>query len=48
MVKHLRFSYTDVLKMPVWERALYIDLWQKEMEEQQKQYKKAQSKGKSR
>ncbi len=30
--------------MPVWERRIYVDLWQKEMEEQQKQYKNAQSK----
>jgi hypothetical protein len=48
MVKHMSFSYTDVLKIPVWERKIYMDLWQKEMEEQQKQYKKAQSKSKAR
>ena len=30
--------------MPVWERRIYVDLWQKEMEEKQKQYKNAQSK----
>ena len=48
MVKHMRFGYSEVLKMPVWERKIYVDLWQKEMEEQQKQYKKAQSKGRSR
>jgi hypothetical protein len=44
MVKHMRFSYSEILKMPVWERRIYVDLWQKEMEEQQKQYKNAQSK----
>jgi hypothetical protein len=40
----MRFSYAEILKMPVWERRIYVDLWQKEMEEQQKQYKNAQSK----
>ena len=44
MVKHMRFSYSEILKMPVWERRIYVDLWQKEMEEQQKQYKNDQSK----
>jgi len=47
MVKHMNFSYSEVLKIPVWERSIYVDLWQKEMEEQQKQYKKAQSKGRA-
>ena len=48
MVKHMNFSYSEVLKIPVWERKIYMDLWQKELEEQQKQYKKAQSKGRTR
>jgi len=40
------FGYFEVMKMPVYERKIHIDLWQKEMEEQQKQYKRAQSKKK--
>jgi len=40
------FGYFEVMKMPVYERKIHIDLWQKEMEEQQKQYKRAQSKRK--
>lgn len=42
----MNFSYSAVLNMPIYERRFYIDLWQKEMEEQQKQYKKAQSRKK--
>jgi L-ribulose-5-phosphate 3-epimerase UlaE len=38
------FDYFAVLNMPVYERKIYIDMWQKEMEEQQKQYNKAKSK----
>jgi hypothetical protein len=30
--------------MPVWERRIYLDLWQKELEEQKKEYDKAKSK----
>jgi len=44
MVKHMRFSYESVQNMPVWERRIYIDLWQKELEEQKKEYDKAKSK----
>jgi hypothetical protein len=44
MVKHMRFSYDSVLCMPVWERRIYIDLWQKELEEQKKEYERAKSK----
>jgi hypothetical protein len=40
----MNFGYFEVLGMPVYERIMYIDLWKKEMEEQQKQYKRAQSK----
>lgn len=46
MVKHMRFSYESVLSMPVWERRIYLDLWQKELEEQKKEYDKAKSKRK--
>jgi hypothetical protein len=30
--------------MPVYERKIYLDMWQKEMEKEQKQYNKAKSK----
>jgi hypothetical protein len=29
--------------MPVYERKIYIDMWQKEMEKEQKQYNKSKS-----
>jgi hypothetical protein len=44
MVKHMRFSYESVQNMPVWERRIYLDLWQKELEDQKKEYDKAKSK----
>jgi hypothetical protein len=44
MVKHMKFSYESVQNMPVWERRIYLDLWQKELEEQKKEYDKAKSK----
>jgi len=44
MVKHMRFSYESVLNMPVWERRIYIDLWQKELEDQKKEYERAKNK----
>jgi len=44
MVKHMRFSYESVQNMPVWERRIYLDLWQRELEEQKKEYDKAKSK----
>ncbi len=40
----MRFSYESVQNMPVWERRIYLDLWQKELEEQKKEYDKAKSK----
>ena len=46
MVKHMRFSYESVQIMPVWERRIYLDLWQKELEEQKKEYDKAKPKRK--
>lgn len=46
MVKHMRFSYESVQNMPVWERRIYLDLWQKELEEQKKEYDKNKSKRK--
>jgi len=32
--------------MPIWERRIYLDLWQKELEEQKKEYDKVKSKRK--
>ncbi len=40
----MRFSYESVQNMPVWERRIYLDLWQKELEDQKKEYDKAKSK----
>ena len=42
----MRFSYESVMSMPVWERRIYIDLWQKELEEQKQEYDKVKSKSK--
>ncbi len=42
----MRFSYDSVLSMPVWERRIYIDLWQKELEDQKKEYERIKSKSK--
>jgi hypothetical protein len=42
----MRFSYESVQYMPVWERRIYLDFWQKELEEQKKEYDKAKSKRK--
>ena len=33
----MRFSYESVQNMPVWERRIYLDLWQRELEEQKKE-----------
>lgn len=44
MVKHMRFSYSDVLNMPIYERNVIIDCWQKEMEEKKKQHERANRK----
>jgi hypothetical protein len=44
MVKHMRFSYESVMSIPVYERRLYIDYWQKEVEEQKKEYEKVKNK----
>jgi len=42
----MRFSYESVMSMPVWERRIYLDLWQKELEEQKQEYDKVRSKSK--
>ena len=46
MVKHMRFSYESVQNMPVWERRIYLDLWQRELEEQKQEYEKIKNKSK--
>jgi len=40
----MNFGYIEVQYMPVYERRVYLDMWQKEMEEQHKQHKQAQAK----
>ena len=46
----MNFDYLAVLNMPVYERKIYIDMWQKEMEEEQirkqEEQKKAEKKEK--
>ena len=37
----MRFSYESVMSIPVYERRIYLDYWQKEVEEQRKEYEKA-------
>lgn len=44
MVKHMRFSYESVMNMPIYERRLYLDYWQKELEDRKKEYDKAKNK----
>lgn len=46
MVKHMGFNRESVMCMPVYERRIHLDVWQKEMEEQKKQYEKASRKKK--
>ena len=40
----MRFSYESVQNMPIYERRLYLDYWQKELEEKKKAYDKANKK----
>jgi len=40
----MKFSRESVMSMPVYERRIHIDMWQKEMEEQKRQYERAKSK----
>ena len=42
----MRFSYESVMNMPIYERRLYLDYWQKELEEEKKEYEKAKNKRK--
>ncbi len=42
----MRFSYESVQNMPIYERRLYLDYWQKELEEKKKEYEKAKNKRK--
>jgi hypothetical protein len=41
LVKHMKFSYESIQIMPIYERRLYLDYWQKELEERKKQHDKA-------
>lgn len=40
----MRFSYESVMLMPIYERRLYLDYWQKELEDKKKEYDKANKK----
>ena len=40
----MNFSYEATVNLPIWERRIYLDLWQKELEEQKKEYDKIKSK----
>lgn len=42
----MRFSYESVMCMPIYERRLYLDYWQKELEDKKKEYDKAKNKRK--
>jgi len=44
MVKHMRFSYESVMSMPIYERRIYLNYFQKEMEDQKREYERAKSK----
>jgi hypothetical protein len=36
------------MSMPIWERRMYLSYWQKELEEQKKEYDKIKNKSKRR
>ena len=40
----MNFSYECVQNMPIYERRLYLDYWQKELEDKKKEYDKAKKK----
>ena len=44
MVKHMRFSRESVMSMPIYERRIHLDMWQKEMEQQKREYEKSKRK----
>jgi hypothetical protein len=44
LVKHANFSYESVMSMPIFERRIYLDYFQKEMEDQKREYERAKSK----
>jgi|TARA_R110002020_G_scaffold196775_2_gene397756 hypothetical protein len=44
LIKHANFSYTDVLKMPVYERKYFIDKMVKEFETRKEAMETAKSK----
>ena len=43
----MKFSYESVQNMPIYERRIYLDYWQRELEEEKKQYEKANRKSMS-
>ena len=44
LVKHVGFSYESILSMPIYERRIYLDYWQEEIEKEKEQYNKAKNK----
>lgn len=40
----MNYSYNELMNMPVWERKSYIDLFLKEVEEQNKEIEKQNKK----
>lgn len=40
----MRFSYESVMSMPIYERRIYLNYFQKEMEDQKREYERAKSK----
>jgi hypothetical protein len=40
----MNFGYSEVLRMPIFERRIFLDMYEKEMEEQKRQYESAKRK----
>ncbi len=40
----MNFSYESVMCLPIYERRIYLDYFQKEMEEQKQEYERASRK----
>lgn len=48
MVRHMRFSYADVMRMPVYERRYFIGEYRRELDQQKDEQDKQERKMKSR
>ena len=42
-MRALEFSYSDIMKMPTYERRLYIELYKSELEERKERLEEAQN-----